>query len=182
MRGPLAGKSLTILPSVVTTWGDWKKRYPTTTAVLMSRTADVYRRSGADPHMGLCLAIERNGDAIAFDFADLARHLAIQHTIADTPILVSFDRQSFTAAAFDRRLDGRILSFEVQDDHIIESATASRLDPVSGSFVDGPLQGKSLSAIPSMIADPATWSLFHPDGLLWRAPHNPPHDLPAVPR
>ncbi len=174
MRGPLAGHSLRLIPAVVTTWREWKRHHPDTTAAAMSRTVAHYRRAGADPHMGLCLAIHVGDEAVAIDFADLARETAIELSIHGVPVLAVFDSNSFTAGAYDRRLDERELSFTVVDGEIKEISSGSRLDVITGRFVVGALNGTKLRPVPSMIADPATWSLFHPRGRLWNTSWNTP--------
>jgi hypothetical protein len=64
--------------------------------------------------------------------------------------------------AFDRRLDGRVLSFEARDDAIFDAETGSRWTPL-GQAVEGPLSGKQLAGVAGGVHFAFAWLAFRPD-------------------
>lgn len=54
IRGPLKGKELSLLPSFLTTWGEWRTLYPATK--LLSRKTGFVRRYESDPYLGYDVA------------------------------------------------------------------------------------------------------------------------------
>ncbi len=169
MRGELTGQRLEVLPSLLTTWGEWKRLYPHTTAIAIPRAVNMFRRGGLYP-TGFCLALTVNGFSRAWDFSDLDRQLAICDVVAEVPVLITFDLESMTAAAFDRRVQDRVLEFVVREGRVCELETGSVFQRLSGRCDEGPLAGTALRPLPAYVSDPATWSLYHPSGTIWRAP------------
>ncbi len=65
-------------------------------------------------------------------------------------------------AVFDLALDGVELELDATDDGFVDAATGSTLD-LRGRFVDGPLQGRALQAIPHDDTFWFVWVAFRPD-------------------
>jgi hypothetical protein len=63
---------------------------------------------------------------------------------------------------FDRRLGGRLLSFQASSTGIVDDQTGSRWD-IFGRAVAGPLQGQSLNRVISIESFWFDWAAFHPD-------------------
>jgi len=169
MRGPLEGEVLELLPSVMTDWGTWKKRHPQTTAAIMRRTSNRYVRSLIGPDSGHILAIAKAHSSRCWSFTDLFREEAINDSFGDIPVVATFDASSKTASLFDRRVNGRVLTFEGQDGLLIDQQTKSEWDPVTGIAVTPPMKGTHLIRLPAIISDHAVWTMYHPKTTLWHS-------------
>lgn len=187
LLGPDKGKTLTVLPLVNTTWGEWKRLHPASTTPFWDAR---YRRyysqkvvSGQDylPPMfpatlqglkddrlapnALVLAVRVEGRPRAYPYAALAKAgNAVQETVGSTPLVAFFTPQPQTGAAFDRRLDGRTLDFTRVPDAsslFTDSQTHSQWT-VEGRAVTGPLSGKQLTPFPSLQSEWYGWSAYFP--------------------
>ena len=100
-------------------------------------------------------------EAAVVPFSRLRRQGVTSFEIADTPVVVMFkggvasalddaeiaeSEDVGTSAAFDRRLDGRILSFERRGGVTVDRKTGSTWD-ITGRATDGPLRGRRLTAV-----------------------------------
>ncbi len=115
IRGPLRGTRLTTIPSVVTSWGAWRRAHPNTRVLDAGRAPydpyEVYYRSGRtglervrrrDPRLGpkeLVLAV-LSPVAKAYAFRDLERLGRIEDTLAGRRVEVVYDARAESAAAF----------------------------------------------------------------------------------
>ena len=134
LLGPDRGKTLTALPMVNTTWGEWKRLHPeSTTPVWDAHYRRYYSQiivSGQDylPSMfrptleglrddrlapyALVLAVRVGEEARAYPYAALAKAAdVVQETVGGTPLVAFYTQKPQTGAAFDRRLDGQTLDF-----------------------------------------------------------------------
>lgn len=64
--------------------------------------------------------------------------------------------------AFDRRLDDRVLTFEMREGEIFDIETGSRWTPL-GQSVEGPLAGERLDGLPGGVHFAFAWLAFRPD-------------------
>jgi hypothetical protein len=80
-------------------------------------------------------------------------------TIADS-------RQVPSATAYDRRLDGKSLSFELRDGHFVDSHSGTRWN-LFGTAIDGPLTGRQLSPAPGSVHFAFAWLAFNPDSKIY---------------
>ena len=103
--------------------------------------------------------IAAGADTVVLPFTSLRRHTATNLTVGGIPAVVNFDdrmtsaldaqqlrasREVGTAAAFDRRVAGRPLSFASSGPGIlIDFQTGSRWD-ITGRAISGPLRGAQL--------------------------------------
>jgi hypothetical protein len=81
------------------------------------------------------LGVRVNGAARAYPFALLAEQHVINDEIAGVPVLIWFDPESQTGAAFRREVDGRIVTFEVDADDptlVRDTESSSRWSGASG--------------------------------------------------
>lgn len=109
----------------------------------------------------------RNGDAArAYPFATLAEEPVINDELAGLPLLVWFDPASRTARAYDRRVDGRVLTFALAADdagELADAETASRWNPLTGQAVEGPLAGARLTPLLATTAFEFGWVGYFPE-------------------
>ena len=172
--GPLEGKELERIPSVWTDWKTWRTRYPATTAILLGRGGKSYSQTALgtgssrqrvidDLQWGLVGADK----ARSWPFSRLAKQRVVNDFFAGTPLLLVFDPDRLSPTGFDRRLGGKELTFRFRGDDLIDEATGSVWDPITGKALHGTLEGRRLSPVSGTIATVSTWLVFHPDGEVW---------------
>ena len=182
-----------VLPSIEITWRGWKDLHPDT-RVISGTTGfsrdytqypyDLYEDPDAPPLLATSLIDARRqpkervlgvpgrtpGASVAFPFfalADAGDRVAAQQIVDGKPTLVLWDTAAAGAAAFDPRVDGQELTFEVQDGDFRDAQTGStwRLDGLS---VAGPLAGEQLTPIAdAFVSFWFAWSNFEPGTRLW---------------
>lgn len=176
MRGELQGAQLETIPSTITDWESWRTRYPHTSVVLMSRTADEYRRG---VHLGdlplptmpvedaLLIGLADAEQARCWGFVELRQRGAINDRFGKQAVVVALDAVSGTAVIFNRRLDERELTFELHDGNLLDQQTGSQWDLVTGQAVRGAMQGQQLEQLPGTVSLTPAWFTFHPDSTRW---------------
>ena len=173
--GPLTGKRLTLLPSMTTTWGEWKRQHPET--VILSRNIDglsdpsQYER---DPFVGYAEGINRGrfffpvsedklderlrpGDKVfavqvgeshkAYPLASDADWV-LNDVVGGETVVVIGRAEGPTAAGYLGTVDGQKLSFRLNGGSVEDEETGSQWDD-SGKAVLGPLAGVQLTAVAS---------------------------------
>lgn len=188
IRGSRTGERLSLLPSSLTTWGEWRNGRPETSVLLPpphSNTvrgpdatfdyfAPKYAYGSEDQLVGfdgeddelhpktLVIGVTSDGVAKAYPFGVVRKHDVINDTVGDLPVVVT-TAPGGTLVAYDRRVEDATLEFAPADDAHVR-ADGSRWERTTGRAVDGPYAGRRL--------DPATtrspmfwkaWSDFHPD-------------------
>jgi hypothetical protein len=171
--GPLTGERLTVLPSAVTTWGQWQALHPQTLVLARpaGRPARTYDR---DPFVGFedalnsgrfafpvseagrderlvagarVLAITSGGDVRGYPLTG-SEPQAISDTVGEQAVVVFTDPQGPTGAAFEPLASGRALGFAVRDGEFVDRETGSVWN-LAGEAVSGQLSGAQLPAVPS---------------------------------
>ena len=195
LLGPDKGKTLTALPVINTTWGEWKRLHPQTTTPDWHTPYHQYYRgrvvSGRDylPPMfpatlrglrdnrlapnDLVLAVRVEGQPRAYPFDALeAAPDVVQETLGSTPIVALDVPGTKTAAAFDRRLDGKVLDFThvPGNPNLFMDRDSGSQWTVEGECVAGPLRGKQLPRVFSLQAEWYGWSAYFPQTTLYAAP------------
>lgn len=196
LLGPDKGRTLTALPVVNTTWGEWKRLHPeTTTPAWDMRYRRVYTMKivsgqGALPPMfpatiqglkddrlpwnTLVLAVRVGGQSRAYPYAALGKaDGVVQETFGGTPLAAFYTQDPQTGAAFDRRLDGQTLDFTR-----VPGASSRFTDKqshsqwtIEGLAVSGPLAGKHLTRLVSLQAEWYGWSAYYPQTTIYAAPN-----------
>lgn len=129
------------------------------------------------------LAFADGDEAMAFPFSELRRANFAQATVGETPVVVFWDpgvrsplnREDVegydigAVGGFDRRLDGRTLTFRRDGALVLDVETGSTWT-LSGTASDGPLKGRRLT--PLVYSEPFwfAWAAFRPDTTIWTAP------------
>jgi hypothetical protein len=75
-------------------------------------------------------------------------------------------RRVGAAAAFDARVDGRILRFEATPDGVIDRRTGS-VWSIAGVAVEGPLRGTRLAPLAGIDSLWFSWAAFYPQTRIW---------------
>ncbi|HEV2087818.1 MAG TPA: DUF3179 domain-containing protein, partial [Cryptosporangiaceae bacterium] len=140
-------------------------------------------RRDADPRlpaMERVVALEL-GKGWAVGFETLREQRVVNAMVERTPVVVFWQPGTASAldageisqgrdvgqtAVYDRRLEGRTLTFRVAGSGFQDRETGSRWD-LAGRAVAGPLRGKRLEAIPHGNHFWFAWVVFRPDTELW---------------
>ena len=123
-----------------------------------------------------------NGDAVAYPFSVLKKRPVVNDEVAGVPIVVFFDKTTRTAlgrekiksgkaigagAVFDRRVEGRTMSFAKKGDFFVDRETGSIWN-VLGVATSGPLKGKRLERVVSGDFFAFAWIAFRPHTRIYR--------------
>lgn len=171
IRGPQTGTSLDLLPSTLTTWGQWQSAHPETTVVRPppeSRTIDgsgpgYYGRNryeayadsdsigvGQNPSVDdrldpkvQVLGVVDAETAKAFPLPAVREAGVINDTVGTRPVVVA--ATDSTLVAYERTVDGTTLQFTRADERQL-AAGGSRWEILTGRAVDGPYEGARLTS------------------------------------
>lgn len=174
IAGPRTGQRLELVPSQFTVWRTWRNAHPDTLA--LDAPGDPTGFDLADFYVVVDFSVETRAYAIS----DLRMVGAVNDTVAGVPLAVVLDpddpeRWSVFSRVLDH--DGRRTEIELALDgnDIIDLATGSIWDPVTGRAVDGPLMGGMLPRLPALTSFPGggptkapIFDAFWPDGTVWR--------------
>ena len=187
--GPLAGTKLELLSALQTEWETWHELHPDTLVLDVGRPPgtdryESYYRRGSAGILGerhqdsrldrkeLVLALELDGRARAYPFSALRRERVVNDSFGDLPVLIFFDAASNTAVAFERRVEGRTLTFQLQGDGkgqpiLTDVETGTRWQALTGRAIAGQLEGATLQRLPASYSFWFAWTDFHPDTELY---------------
>src|SRR5919201_2740777 len=121
-----------------------------------------------EPVISLTLA----GQARAYPLQILVWHEIVNDTVAGVPVAVTFCPLCNTAIAFDRRVDGRTLSFGTtgnlrnSDLVMYDRQTESWWQQFGGEALVGRYAGTRLQVLPARIVAWRSFRAEHPDGLV----------------
>jgi hypothetical protein len=188
IRGPRAGERLSLVPSSLTSWGEWQDTHPETRVLLppprsntvsgRDATYDYFtpkytyegdqligRTDGArgqPAERRFVVGVERDGQARAYPFDVVVEEGVVNDRVGDLPVVVT-TTPGDTLVAYDRRVEGSTLRFET-DDAAHLRAGGSRWERATGRAVDGPHEGRRLdSATDTGPMFWKGWRNFHPD-------------------
>lgn len=172
--GARTGQRLTPLASITTEWQAWLAEHPDTlvlsddtgfdrpygtdVASLLSGAGESTARppflideetlaDGRLPISELALVVEIESEPRAYPLQSLGS-LAINDVLAGQPLVIFIDSPSRYGAAFDPRVDGRRLTFVLEDGAFVDRETGTRWNR-SGFAVEGPLAASQLVALPA---------------------------------
>ena len=118
------------------------------------------------------IALEIDTEARAYPLQILVWHEIVNDQIKSVPVAISFCPLCYSALVFDRRLDGRTLSFGVTGmlRHsgmvMYDRETESWWQQFTGDAIVGDLTGKKLRQLPAQIVGFAQFAEAHPDALV----------------
>jgi hypothetical protein len=167
MQGPLAGTQLEMLPGELVTWGAWRREYPETTVLNLSRThrefvKEFYRRPDAFVYGWI-----EGGQAYHLTFASLLEQPIVNCRTPDGALLVTFDPDSTAARLFDRTVNKQTLTFVAIDPgRMQDKQTGTVWNYNTGLALDGPLKGSVLTQDVGIMSFAHAWRQFHPGSRL----------------
>ena len=169
--GPMKGKRLTMVPFLLTTWGEWRAHHSETLALvpepryesqyrlMAQRVANLLASTTPgrgtirdDPRLApheQVLGLEVGGGHKAYPLALLRKDAVVNDKIGAIPVLLLHSSASDTTTAFSRLLNGRTLTF-----HALKAGALELVDNETGSkwtlygeCVAGKLKGERLDSI-----------------------------------
>ncbi len=171
MRGEFEGHQLKRLPGEMTNWKKWLELHPKTTAAIMKRSSRTYRRDFYKAPDRYLIGCERGKLVRAWPFPDLVKHPVVNDRLGKETLLIVFDAENFTAAIYDRTVDGRELTFEQNGKTLIDRETARRWDPLTGKSLGEDHPTVQLKRLPGVVSYTKAWRRFFPKSTYWRAPN-----------
>ncbi len=168
--GPLTDERLTVLPSMTTTWGNWRLLYPE--SLVLSQETGFDRNYSRDPFLGIADSINRGNFAFPVSAAALDERLlpgervlvvGLEEEVRAYPVeslangvfsdslggqeLVVFV-QNGAGAAYLLRVEGQSLSFVAVDNGFRDEHSGTMWD-FAGRALEGDLAGLQLERLPS---------------------------------
>jgi hypothetical protein len=191
IRGPETGTRLSLVPSSMTTMGEWRAAHPDTRVLLPppgsvhvdGRTAGFDYDSRKYPYdeeaqivgfddtgvvdgplhaWALVIGVVHDGVARAYAFETLQSEAVVNDAVGDLPVVVTATPGG-SLAAYERTVDGETVRFVPDGDRHLR-ADGSRWERTTGRAVDGPHAGTRLR--PATEFSPMFWKAwrdFHPD-------------------
>jgi hypothetical protein len=189
IRGPATGERLELLPTSLSTWGEWRDSHPDTRVLLpppgsvsvTGRESRVdyadskYNYEGETQVVGyddaagytLVVGVVHGGEAVAYPFPAVREVGVVNDSVGDLPVVVAATPGG-SLVAYERVVDGETLRFSVADERHLR-AGGSRWERTTGRGVDGPHEGRRLSqANDRSPLFRRAWEDFHPESRIWR--------------
>jgi hypothetical protein len=190
IQGEMTGTTLTLRPSTLTTWGEWRAAHPETEVLLPppasstvkgrqatrsydrdpyasyaeSRTVGITGReaaSGLHPKADV-IGVTRGETAKAYPLNTIWEEGGlVNDSVEDRPVVVAAS-DGGTLVAYDRTVAGEVLTFELDGGDLVGGG--SRWGLVTGRALDGPHEGTTLDQANDR--SPMfwfAWADFHPD-------------------
>ena len=186
IRGGQRGQQLAVLPSIITTWGEWKQQYPATrilSAERLGRSADDiidpyagYYTSGAAgfssnleqndllPRKSLVIGLIAGKNARAYPLETVRAEGVINDQLGVLPALLVFDQALGTVLVYRREAANQTLTFSwsEQPGLLRDAETNSVWDAQTGTAVSGALIGESLPQLSGPLVFWFAWSAIQP--------------------
>lgn len=198
IAGQFSGTQLTFLPAPIVSWQEFKTRFPQ--GRVLSRETGYERPYGNNPYQGYddirrspflyrgpktpdqlpamarILAVDLNGESVAYPFETLESVRVINDTVGNHPMAVFWapgtasavdapqvasGRDVGSANAFSRVLGDRTLTFLWDGDKLTDRETGSQWT-LLGQAIDGPLAGSQLMPVVAVNHFWFSWVAFKP--------------------
>ncbi|MFB6362386.1 MAG: DUF3179 domain-containing protein [Halobacteriales archaeon] len=181
--GPLVPTTLTLRPSTITTWADWRRGHPDTQ--VLSRDTGIYPKAtyGSNPYAGyannsqvgygvgevddrlspktLVFGLTVGGSSVAYPESTVRSEDVIIDEVGSEPVVVVEDPGDGGVSAFSRRIENETLTFRAGEEALIDQhGHRWSYDGVARS---GPRAGEQLDRLATHGVFWFAWSQFHPD-------------------
>ena len=189
--GNYKGTRLTPIAATQTTWAQWRDTHPDTLVLdknggYGSDSYSGYYVDGSQGALGgfrsddrlpakaFVLGLVVDDETKAYPFGELERSPVVHDSVGGRELVIVYDGRSDTALAFDREVDGRLLTFElvgpIDGDLLLrDTETGSTWSGLSGTAREGPLAGTQLRQVPSFYSFWFAWSDFYVNTDLYEA-------------
>jgi hypothetical protein len=183
VEGELKGTELDFFPSWMTTWEEWKARYPDTVALVKgyagsrdpydsyygSETRGVIGESRFDDRLQtkqFVVGVAHGDASVAYPYSVLSTERIVNDQVGDVPVVVLFHDMTSSGLVFDRRTEDQALTFSVSDEEALtltDVETGSTWSGLTGQATSGPLAGAQLARVKSTSSFWFGWKDFYPD-------------------
>ena len=171
--GELTGEALSVLPSTVASWGDWRALHPDALLLVGAGAESLGNlRYARDPFEGyeqivdsgrfafpvsdavrddrlraaeVVVVVAAGGSEKAFPSSRLEN--GVNEVVGDVPVLVAPTLGGGLASAFDRRVGDQVLTFDQAGSELVDQETGTTWDR-AGRAVAGALEGERLALLP----------------------------------
>jgi hypothetical protein len=171
MAGPLYGRALPRLPTVLTSWGEWRTAHPGTLVLPKPFDPDVDVDHYATRNAGLSfgIGVELGGQDRLYPLTAFAGDRVLHDTLAGVPVVVAPHLSLASASVFRAELDGSPARFvvAVDADGVRQLAQADgpwRWNLVSGAPVVSSGAKVALAPVPASSWEVGAWTRQHPRG------------------
>lgn len=189
IRGERTGDRLELVPSTITTWGQWRADHAGTRVLLPPPASETIvtaspRNYGIDPYAGYedsenvgvggdfeddrlhpkarVVGVATETEAVAYPYERVVEAGVINDRVGDLPVVVAAGAGE-TLSAFERRVDGETLTFEPDGEGRMR-AGGSSWTRSTGIARDGPFRGTKLDDAARVTTEFwFAWLNFHPD-------------------
>jgi quercetin dioxygenase-like cupin family protein len=186
--GPLKGRTLTLYPFILTTWKEWRARYPNTQIlapapgyaeripILRPRQRQALRSGeGAAPAGSfskddrlrpreMIAGLTAGSETMAFPIAAMRTARVANERVGGVPVVVIHQPSSDTTTAFEARVSGKVLTFEAANadaSAVVDTGTRTTWNAY-GLALRGPLKGTQLKPLILIPEFWFAWSQFRP--------------------
>ncbi len=168
MEGELKDATFDFIPATLTTWKDWKHKYPDSTVLNLPRTASSFVREMMNHEDVYAYGIKVGSDSAAYSYTKLFKQPVIEDELAGSPLVLAFDADSTRTFAYVREVEGKTISFEpeLKDGFLVDKETGSEWDPWTGESTRGSYEGIQLKPVYGLITYIKSWKQFYPDSRL----------------
>jgi hypothetical protein len=194
ISGPLKGSRLQLYEFVLTTWKEWRRRYPVTQLLkpapgylerfeILRERQPRARNGEGDAPTGSFSSDERlrprelvaglavGNETMAFQIAALQKTRVVNERLGGVPIVVIHQPASETTTAYEARVKDRVLRFDEASPgatSVIDRETRSTWNAY-GLATKGPLKGTQLKPLILIPEFWFAWSQFRPGTRLFSA-------------
>ncbi len=194
MRGALRPTQLSILPSLLTRWGDWKAARPDTLILSAQRVEQVAAEDLIDPYAGyytsgaagfssglalderlpsktLVAGLLAGADTRAYPLETMRQETLINDQLGALPALLIFDPELEAVRIYNRRTAAQTLTFAWSETpgQLVDRETGTVWDAAAGVAISGPLNGESLTQLSGPLVFWFAWAAIHPDTTIYGA-------------
>lgn len=194
IQGPKRGTSLSLVPSTITSWGEWRTAHPETVVLqpppesstvrgpeaTRNYTTDPYAGYGSSDDVGLgrsdydgrlhpktlVIGVATDDVARAYPLGTVEAAGVVNDVVDGRPVVVTTD-EAGSLVAYDRRVDGEVLAFEAADASSL-AAGGSTWQRSTGRALSGPHEGTTLERANALT--PLfwfSWADIHPDSEIY---------------
>jgi hypothetical protein len=180
--GPQMPRELDVVPSAITTWGEWRERHPD--GRVLSRDTGIYPKStyGSNPYAGyanssrvgfgvddvdgrlppkeVVYGVTVGDESVAYPEAAVRREDVLNDVVGGVPVVLVADQRDGGVAVFLGEAGGETLTFAVRDGELVDG-TGNRWS-FDGEALEGPHEGTRLDRLNSHGVYWFAWSQFHP--------------------
>jgi len=156
--GPLTGERLELLPSTLSTWGDWRETFPDTLALDTQTVGVDFRLSE------LSVVASVGEETIAIEWDQLQDFGQYATELGGEPILLIAEPGTDRWAGYSRLVDGEERDLVLEAGVIVDPETGNRWDPSLGAPLDG--QGEPLDRVSVFSSFDSDYLVHFPDGEL----------------